>query len=947
MRVLIVVADPATRQLLEDFFLRRQHQITPCGSPSGARVALANHQFAIAVIGLESNIDSALALIRDLRAQADDKLPSTGRPLVLAWPNTESPELIRDTLAAGADDILLSPLTPARLSLRLAIGQRNQAKHRQNASAVDANRRRFRTLLETMREGVFQVDPDGRIELANSRMSRITGFTSDELIGREADDILVSPAVRDRLPGQTLLGSGTGSEEYTLPLETKSGDPLWVKLTAAPMPFADGSGTGSVGVLQDITEQRQAEESLRYREEYFRALLEHASDMISILDLDGQILYQSLSSDHLLGRSADTLVGQDFHQLVHAEDQGRFRATLQQALQDVDSTAASQIRLHHGDSHWRTFESVCNNMTQNPVVGGVVVTSRDVTDRRRMEAALQRERALFQQLFHNSPDGIVILDDKDRVVDANRSFVRLFQFDVDELVGGMLTEKIVPTDLHQESAQLSEVVYERRVVDHESVRQRKDGSSVDVAILGYPIELAEGRTGAFGLYSDISKRKQAERKLFHDAFHDALTGLPNRTLMIERLDRNLRRSKARVDYNFCLLFIDLDRFKEINDTLGHAAGDRLLIETARRLEGCIEPGDTAARLAGDEFTLILEDVKTVADASRTAERILESLNRPLDLEGQRVEISGSVGLVFSSSDYQRAEELIRDADIAMYRAKARGLGCYEIFDEEMQRSDAERKRLEVDLARAIENEQQVLHYQPIISLETGHIIAFEALVRWRHSTRGLLGPDELIPASETTGLILPLGRWILEHSLRQIVEWRRRFPQVAGLRVSINISGKQLTAPDFLSDLQTITEKTGAPPNAVAFELKESLLVDAPESMAVLWQLRRRGFRILIDSFGSGYTSLQELYRSPIDTLKIDRSFVARMKTGGRDIEVVSAAFALGDRLGLEVIAEGVETPAQLEQLRQLGLTQAQGFLFSQPLPSEEASALIERAPKW
>ena len=568
-------------------------------------------------------------------------------------------------------------------------------------------------------------------------------------------------------------------------------------------------------------------------------------------------------------------------------------------------------------------------------------------ERHRVEAALKRERALFQQLFRNSPAGIVVLDDGDRVVDANRAFVDLFQLDAGAIKGRLLSDLIVPERLRTEAAQLSKMVFGRRTVQHETVRQRRDGAAVEVSILGYPIELAEGRTGAFGLYTDISQRKRAERKLFHEAFHDGLTGLPNRTLLLERIERDLRRAKRRGDYRFALLFIDLDRFKEINDSLGHAAGDELLVETARRLEACLRPGDTTARLAGDEFTILLEDVKGVADATRVAGRVLAALARPFELRGQSVEMSGSVGVVLSSTAYASADDLLRDADLAMYRAKGRGRGCYEIFDEEMQRGTAERLRLESRLSRAIEAEQQVLYYQPIIELSAGRIVGFEALVRWRHPERGLLGPAELVPACEATGLILPLGRWILEQAFAQIVVWARRFADRDGLVLSVNLSEEQLADDGFFADLDARVAATGVRPAAIAFEVREGLLVDAPESLPRLWQLRRRGFRVHLDDFGTGYTSLRELYRSPVDALKIDRSFVTRMKPGGEDTEVVRAASALGAGLGLRVVAQGIETKSQLEWSRRLGPTHAQGFLFSQPLPSEEAAALLAEDPMW
>ncbi|MCP3964521.1 MAG: EAL domain-containing protein [bacterium] len=936
MRVLTVVDEAAARQQLEDFFHRRHHELTVCGGVDEARAALAETSYAFVLIDLEQDPTGALELCHELKSR---------QAFVLVVSKEQSPESIRAALEAGADDCLIKPLTPTALQLRLAVGHRSLSARKRSVRTAQDSQQRLRTLLETMREGVFQVDRQGKIELANSRLSRMTGYTLDELVGRSADEILVAPSVREKLPGQTLLGSGTGSEQYTIPLATQSGEPIWVKLTAAPM-STGGAAAGSLGVVQDITEQRQAEESLRFREEYFRVLLENASDLISIIDLDGTILYQSLSSERLLGRGAEDLVGQDFHQLLHEDDRESFAATLHRTLGAAGITAAIRIRLRHREAHWCHFESLCNNLIQNPVVGGIVVTSRDVAERHKVEAALQRERALFQQLFRNSPAGIVILNNDDRVVDANRGFSDLFQFSVEEMVGKQLGDLIVPPDLRGEATQLSKLVFDRQSVNHETLRQRKDGSRVDVSIVGYPIELAEG-TGAFGLYTDITERKRAERRLFHDAFHDPLTGLPNRTLLAERLERDLRRAKRRTDYRFALLFIDLDRFKEINDSLGHAAGDEVLIETARRLEGCLRPGDTTARLAGDEFIIILEDVQGVADTTRVAERALAALARPFESAGQTVEISGSLGMVFSSPSYDNAEGLIRDADIAMYRAKRRGSGRYEIFDKIMQRSAVERQRLESDLARAIERQEQVLHFQPIVSLADGGIVAFEALVRWRHPDRGLLGPAELISAAESTGLIAPLGRWILEQACRQIVDWRGRFPQCRDLRINVNLSEHQLLAPDFLQDIDKVFSGTDARPDATAFEIKESLLVDAPESIAALWQLRKRGCRLQLDNFGTGHTSLGELYRSPIETLKIDRSFISRMKPGGEDVELVRAASLLGTSLGLTVLAEGVETEAQLKQIRELGITHAQGYFFSRPLPSEAATALLTEDPRW
>ncbi len=943
MQVLIVVAEPIAQQALEKLFVGRQLPTKVVNGPAEARVHVEREVFHFAVIDLAGDPEEALELCRQIRRQ-----PHGAETYILVLPVAETQEALRGALEAGADDYLVKPIEPALLPLRLAIGHRHRTTRLKTLKQIEASEKRYRTLVETMHEGLFQIDESGIIRFANSRMSKITGYANDEIVGQSADRLLIAPEVRERLPGQTLLGAGTGSEEYSIPLRTKSGEPVWVNLTGAPMPADEGRG-GSLGVVQDITEQRKAEEGLRFREQYFRALLENASDLITLLDLDGRILYQSLSSQRLVGLPADDLVGRDFHELLHEADRERFAGAIRTSLEQAGAGDPVELRLRHTDGHWCELESLVNNMLDNPVVGGVVVTSRDVTERRGVEVALKRERAFFQQLFRSSPAGIVILGNDDRVVDANDAFVDLFGYEVDEIAGRPLNELIVPEKLHAEASELSRSVIRQQTVDRETVRRRKDGTAVDVAILGSPIELATQRIGAFGIYTDITERKNAERKLFHDAFHDALTGLPNRTLLSERLERSLRRSKRRTDYQFALLFIDLDRFKVINDSLGHAAGDELLIEISRRLEGCLRPGDTVARLGGDEFTIILEDVQEVADATRVSERILEALGKPFVVTGQEVVSSGSIGIAFSSTGYDRADDIVRDADLAMYRAKSAGKARYEIFDTEMHRGAVERLKLETELRHAIERKQLRVHYLPVVSLTSGRMVGFEALVRWQHPERGLVRSGELVPVCEETGLIVPLGRWMLAQACRQLVAWQKRFPEHDCLLVSLNLSVQEISAPDFVSRIDQILKKTGAPASALGFEVTESLMSGeaAGEVAETLWQLQKRGFRLYIDDFGTGYSSLSALHRYPIDSLKIDSSFVGDLEPGGESLEIVRAVAALGESLGLTVIAEGVEDREHLEQLRKLGVGYAQGYYFSQPLPGAEVEKLIEDNPTW
>ncbi|MCG8463146.1 MAG: PAS domain S-box protein, partial [Holophagales bacterium] len=652
MKALVVVADPELREEIADFFARRNHPIISCGTSLEAREHLEQHPFQFVIVDQGAD-DRILDLCRAVRAQ-----PMTANSYVLVALTEESPAALRDAMLAEVDDYLASPIRLGSLQLRLAIGERDLArrvKQQDFEQRLELAERRYRTLVQTMNEGMIQVDPDGRIEFANARMSTFTGYTVDELTGQPADELLVEEEFRAKLPGQTLLGSGIGSEEYTLPLQTKEGGRTWVKLVGAPIPSGDGR-LGSVGLVQDLTEQRAAEEGLKHREEYFRALLESSSDLISILGDDGRVKYQSPSSQRLLDRLPESLIGDDFVSLIHGDDLGDFERALAECRATPAKQATAQIRLRHRGGEWLYFEALLRSLLDDPLLEGVVITSRDVRERRKVEAALKRERAFFQQLFRNSPAGIVILDNKDRVVDANRSFVDLFQFEVDDIAGHPLSDFVVPDELRSEARELSQSVFQNQAVERETVRARKDGSSVDVAILGYPIELADRKIGAYGIYSDISERKAAERKLFHEAFHDTLTGLPNRALLAERLERDLRRAKRKEDYQFALLFIDLDRFKVINDSLGHAAGDELLVEMARRLEQCLRPGDTVARLGGDEFNIILEDIQEAADATRVAERILDSLSQPFEIADQEVVSSGSIGIAFSSTGYASSDD---------------------------------------------------------------------------------------------------------------------------------------------------------------------------------------------------------------------------------------------------------------------------------------------------
>ena len=431
---------------------------------------------------------------------------------------------------------------------------------------------------------------------------------------------------------------------------------------------------------------------------------------------------------------------------------------------------------------------------------------------------------------------------------------------------------------------------------------------------------------------------------------DPLTGLPNRILFLDRLGRSMDRAR-RYGRVSAVLFVDLDRFKLVNDSLGHEAGDRLLTEIARRLERSVRVADTVARvesevtiarLGGDEFTILLEDVRHARDAVRVAERIQDCLKQPFELDGRQLFTSASIGIATSETAYTNPQDLLRDADTAMYRAKALGKARYEVFDVRMREAAIARLALETDLRRAIERQEFELHYQPIVSLAEGKLDGFEALVRWRHPQRGIVSPQHFIGVAEETGLIVPLGTWVLQRACDQMRDWHRMFPWSSSLSVHVNLSARQFVHPGLVADITGILQATGLPPSALNLEITESAVMDNPDLViAVLIQLKALGVRISIDDFGTGHSSLSYLHRFPIDALKIDRSFVSAMTM--EQSSIIQAIVALGQALRLEVIAEGIETPDQLSQLRTLGSNAGQGFLFAAALSAPEAEGLLSR----
>jgi diguanylate cyclase (GGDEF)-like protein len=444
------------------------------------------------------------------------------------------------------------------------------------------------------------------------------------------------------------------------------------------------------------------------------------------------------------------------------------------------------------------------------------------------------------------------------------------------------------------------------------------------------------------MFMDISERKRFEEQLLHDAFHDALTGLANRALFMDHLRMTIERCKSRHSNHYAVLFLDFDRFKVINDSLGHAEGDELLIQIARRLGSLTRTGDLLARLGGDEFVILLNEMLEPDDAIQVAERILIDLQEPFTLAGNDVFTSASIGIAVSTDGHRRAEDMLRDADIAMYRAKSNGKARFQVFNEGLREVAATRLQLETEIRNGIERREFEVYYQPILDLASGKPSALEALVRWQHPQRGLVLPNDFIPAAEESGLILPLGRWILRESCRQLAEWQSSHEAAADLVVNVNLSCRQFLQADLTEQVSLALSDAGLAPRCLKLEITESYLIENSEkAVSIMDGLRTLGVELSLDDFGTGYSSLSYLHRLPLNSLKIDRSFIMRLGISGESNQIVRSIIEMAQNLNLQVIAEGIETTEQLKELAELGCGFGQGYLFSRPLDAMLAEEFV------
>ncbi len=808
--------------------------------------------------------------------------------------------------------------------------------------------------IANMTTGVVITDPnlpDNPIIFANPGFTSMTGYTAEDVLGSNCRFLQGKDTDRSVVAAMRAAIVARRSVTQVLLNYRKDGTPFWNELTINPVFDAEGKLINFIGLQNDVTGRKQAEEALARLQHRNELILNSAGEGIYGLDLQGRATFINPAAARMLGWEVADLLGQAMHPICHHsrldgsqyldQDCPIYAALREGAVQHVDEEV-----FWRKDGSCFPVEYISTPIHEDGQLVGAVVTFQDITERKRSEEALRESQERYALAVQGANDGLWDWNLKTDEIYFSPRWKAMLGYREHELSRQPLEwfERVHPEDIDRLQAQLD--LHLQGLAPHfesEHRMRHQDGSYRWMLSRGLAVRDREGRAYRMaGSQTDVTERKQVEEQLLHDAFHDVLTGLPNRALFMDRLGLAIERCKRPGSGLFAVLFLDLDRFKVINDSLGHMIGDQLLIAIARRLETCLRGGDTVARLGGDEFTILLEDIKDIHDATAIANRIHQALESPFNIRDHEIFTTASIGIALSEAGYDLPEDLLRDADTAMYRAKSTGRACHEVFTHTMHLRAVQLLHLETDLRRALEREEFHLQYQPIVSLATGKIHGFEALLRWQHPDRGFISPVEFIPVAEETGLIVPIGSWVLREACQQTQRWQQLLTNHTPLTMSVNLSGKQFTQPDLLDQVDQILRDTGLDTRSLKLEITESVMMANAESATkMLLKLKALGVQLHIDDFGTGYSSLSYLHRFPIDQLKVDRSFVQRMGAEDESSEIVRAIVTLAHNLGMKVTAEGVESAEQLRYLRELDCEYGQGYFFFRPLDAQAAERLI------
>lgn len=855
---------------------------------------------------------------------------------------------------------------PAILSINRDITERRQAEE-----ALQESEQRYRTLVETSPDAIVLLAPDGTILLCNLQAALLHGYKEcEDLLGKNAFDFVAhehhKQLIRD-LGRAGSPGRRKGVEYLEHTMLRNDGSSFPAELSISAVEGANGAPTAFIAVVRDVTQRKQAEHALHETEMRFRSVTQSANDAIIAADNSGNIFSWNKGARIIFGYSEEEILGHPLAILIPQQ----YQEAHQREMDRVSSGGEAHVIGKTVEMYGKRKDGTEFPLELSLATWGAGADTfysgfiRDITERKQAQQALVEREERFRALVQNSSDVITVLAPDGTIQYESPSAEKVLGYLPEELVGENAFTYIHPDDLGEvvrEFTLLMEVPGGTSSVEFRF--RHKDGTWRILQATGTNLVHTPAVGGIAISSSDMTDRRAFESQLEYQAYHDLLTGLPNRALFMDRLEHALTQaSSQRHAGSVAVLFLDLDNFKVVNDSLGHKVGDQLLIAVSKRLQECLRAEDTIARLGGDEFTVLLEGIGDTGEIEEVAERIADKMQAPFplggydvlhtsSLEGYELFVTTSIGIALLNGPNDHPDDLLRQADVAMYEAKSKGKARHVLFEPRMTMRVRKHMQIEGELRQALERDEFRVYYQPIVDIGTGTIQGVEALVRWEHPVRGLIPPIEFIPVAEQTGLIIPIGKWVLEQACRQMQEWQLQrnrqldgLPLTVPLTVSVNLSAKQFGHPRLVQDIEHALHTSGLDPHSLKLEITESVTMeDVKSAVGILQELKSLGIRLAIDDFGTGYSALSYLKRFPIDTLKLDRSFIMGLGQDPEDTAIVEATIAFAKTLNLTVTAEGIETIQQLQELQALMCDQGQGYYFAKPMAADALGDMLAEA---